>query len=150
MGAGVSGCGGHSSAPSSGPTTTLITADHWTAPASTGVRSEANFCRLLIADYQHLGSLGDAANVRVKQAIVSDVVSFAPTVIAAAPLSILADASQYLRSIAQFLTALNAAGLNAQHLQNGAAGVLLDPKVKQAGQQVMAYSAQYCHYDIGS
>lgn len=145
----MSACGGHHAAGSGGPTTTLVTSDRWAPPTTDGTASVANFCTLIVADYQHLAELSAAANLKVREQIVSDAVRFAPRVISAAPSNIASPAARYLGSMAQVLGALDAAGLNAANLKSGAAGLLFDPKVQSAGNQVIAYTAQHCHYQIG-
>lgn len=147
----LTGCGGGHSSADSGPTTTLLTADRWTPPAATGPPSTAKFCTLLVADYQHLASLAAAPKLKVRQEIITDYVDFAPTVIAFAPPTIAVAAKLYLDSIATVLRNLNAVGLDAQKLRTGAGiSLLLDPNVRTAGDAVLNFSAQYCHYDIGS
>jgi hypothetical protein len=146
----LTACGGHAAARSTGPTTTLITADNWTLPATTGPPSTANFCTLLVATYSHEGQLPQAANNKVRQSIVADYVTAAPGVIAAAPPSIAPAAKLYLHTVAQILADLNRVGLNAQKLPKGQLGpLLLDPKIKAAGTSVVNFSQRYCHYTIG-
>jgi hypothetical protein len=150
--ASAAGCGGgaHHAADAS-PSTTLVTVDHWSPPVVVGPPSSANFCTLLVANYQHLNSLADAPKLRVRQQIVTDYVAFTPKVIASAPGSIQAAASVYLGSIATVLRQLNSVGLDSAKLHSGdVAALLLNPKVRVAGDSVLAYSADDCHYDIGS
>jgi hypothetical protein len=146
----LAACGGHVSPRSTGPTTTLITTDNWTLPATAGPPSTTNFCSLLVATYSHEGQLPHAATNQVRQSIVGDYVTAAPRVIAAAPPQIASAAGIYLGSVAQILADLDRVGLNAQKLPKGQLGpLLLDPKIKAAGTAVVNFSQRYCHYTIG-
>lgn len=146
----LAACGGHASPRSTGPTTTLLTADTWALPAVSGPPSTANFCTLLVATYRHLGQLPQAANNKVRQAIVGDYITAAPTVSAAGPPQIASSARLYLSSVAQILGDLNRVGLDARKLPTGQLGpLLLDPKIKAAGNAVIDFSQKHCHYTIG-
>lgn len=147
----VTACGGGHSRPNAqGQGTPLIASDTWTPPVVTGPASAANFCTLLVATYQHVGQLPEAANSQVRQQMVRDYVDVTPRTIAAAPRPIAPAARLYLNAVAQILADLNQVGLNAQKLPRGQLGpLLLDPKIKAAGTKVIAYSQQYCHYPIG-
>lgn len=146
----LSACGGHASPRSTGPTTTLLTADTWALPAVSGPPSGAKFCTLLVATYRHLGQLPQAANNKVRQAIVGDYTTAAPTVIAAAPPPIAGAARTYLTTIVEILADLNRVGLNAKKLPQGQLGpLLLDPKVKAASTEIFDFSQKHCHYTIG-
>ncbi|MHB1533316.1 MAG: hypothetical protein ACYC1D_01635 [Acidimicrobiales bacterium] len=133
------------------PTTTVLQADHWNPPAVSGPPSTANFCTLLVADYRHLATNADATNPKVRAQILDDYAAFAPTVIAAAPPVIAPAATVYLGGIAKAVGAIAAAGLDPQKADKAdVGGVIFDPAVQQAGNQVQAFSRQYCHYDIAT
>lgn len=115
-----------------------------------GTASEANFCTLLVATYQHIGQLPLSADNTIREHIVNDYITTAPRVIAAAPPPIAAAAATYLTSVAQILTDLDKVGLNAQKLPQGQLGpLLLDPRIKAAGAAVIAYAQNNCHYAVG-
>ncbi len=148
----ASACGaGH---PSKGTTATTsasspLTSDRWKPPVVPGPPSTPKFCTLLVADYDHLGTSARAVNLKVRQQIVGDFVTFTPTVIGAAPPSIAAPAAAYLGGITRILTLLNTAGLNGAKTPQGSIGqVLLAPQFKAAGPPVTAFAQQHCRYDI--
>jgi hypothetical protein len=147
----AAGCASHASSRHvAAPTTTLITQDVWHLPPNSGLASTENFCTLLVSTYRHIGDLPHAANVRVREAIVEDYVDAAPTIIAAAPSSIASQAKVYISAVAQILAAFERVGLNGNKLPKGQLGpLLLDPQIKEAGNQVLAYSQSECHYTIG-
>jgi len=145
----LTGCASHHAA-STGPTTTLVTADQWAPPVMSGPPTTGEFCTGLVAVYQHLGNIAAAPRLQVRQQIIGDYVNFAPALIASAPPSIAAAAKLYIGSIAIALRDLDAVDLNAQKLRTGQVlGLLLNPTVRSAGNAVLAFSSQYCHYDIG-
>lgn len=144
-------CGGSHHAPKTSPNTqvTAVRADDWHPPVVSGPPSTANFCTLLVAQYTHIKTNVLAVNLRVRQQIVHDYITFTPNVIAAAPPDIAPAATVYLQAIARVLGDLNAVGLNAAKAPPGQVGaVLTDPQIQAAGAQVLGYSQQYCHYDI--
>ncbi|MDQ6837517.1 MAG: hypothetical protein M3137_04030, partial [Actinomycetota bacterium] len=148
----ASACGSEHHPRASTPTTSAaspLASDPWKPPVVAGPPSTAKFCTLLVADYDHLGTNPRAANLKVRQQIIGDFISFTPTVIAAAPTPIAAAAATYLGGITQILTILNAAGLNAAKTPQGSIGmILLDPQVSAASTQVLSFAQQNCHYNI--
>jgi hypothetical protein len=144
----LTGCGG-SAHQASGPTTTLLQRDDWTAPIVRGPASDANFCTVIIAMYQHQAQL-PSAPVRIKEQILGDFVSTVPEALAAAPPAIAAAAHTYLTDLAALLAALARNGLDYKTIPAGTlAPLVLDPNVKAAASQVLAYSQTVCHYSIG-
>ena len=138
---------GHRAATTS--TTTLLQTDSWTAPVVSGPPSSASFCTVLTAMYRHEAQLPEAST-KTKEQIVRDFLASVPTAIAQAPAPIAAPARTYLDAVAQILQSLLQAGLNYHNVQAGSlAGVLLDPSIKTAGNQVLDYSQNQCHYSIG-
>ena len=145
----VAGCssGTHKA---TGPTTTLIKADTWSAPA-VGGPSTSSFCTLVTAVYRHMAQVPFTANKQVRSQFVGDYVSTAPAMIASAPPAIASDARLYISSVAQILSALRNAGLDARNLAGGQVGsILVDPNVKSAGNNVISFVQANCHYTIGS
>jgi hypothetical protein len=129
----------------------LLQSDTWVAPHVSGPPSPGNFCTFLVAIYEHEAQLPLAATTKVKEEIVEDYVDTVPKALAEAPADIAGPAQTYLRSVAELLTYLVQAGFNPQKVRGSdLAAILLDPSVKSAGNQVLAYSSEYCHYDIGS
>jgi hypothetical protein len=144
----LSGCGGAGHA-RGGPATTLLARDDWTAPSVTGPPSAANFCTVLTAMYRHESEL-PIATQKIKEQIVRDFVATVPEALAAAPAPIAPAAHTYLVSLAAVLRALDQAGLDYRRIPAGTlTPLLLDPNVKTAGNQVLAYSQTVCHYTIG-
>ena len=140
--------GGHPR--SSGPTTTLLTRDRWTPPALTGGPSTQNFCTAVVAVYRHMAQL-PSATTSVKEQILGDYVSEAPTMVAEAPPAVAADARLYIPGVAVILGDLQNAGLNGKKITDSRiAELLLDPKVKAAGSNVIAFVQANCNYTIGS
>lgn len=141
--------GGHPR--STGPTTTLLTADRWSPPALTGGPSTQNFCAVVVAVYMHMAQLPFAATTKVKEQILGDYVSTAPTMVAAAPPPVAADAKVYIPGVAVILGDLRDAGLNGKKITDPrVADLLLDPRVKAAGRNVISFVQDNCHYSIGS
>lgn len=133
------------------PSPHLLRADNWSPPVVEGPPSAANFCALLTAVYRHEQQLPDAASSAVKEAIVRDYVSTVPAIEAEAPAPIAAAARTYLGGVARVLAALDSAGLDYRKVPAGTLGpVLLDPAVKSAGNEVLAYSENTCHYNIAT
>jgi hypothetical protein len=144
----IAGCGGPSHA-ARGPTTTLLARDDWTAPSVTGPPSAANFCTVLTAMYRHESEL-PVAPQKIKELIVGDFVATVPEALAAAPPSIAPAARTYLTDLAAVLSALDQVGLDYRRIPAGTlTPLLLDPSVKAAANQVLAYSQTVCHYTIG-
>lgn len=147
---GLSACG--SKPPrraSSAPASRVVEADHWTPPRADGTPSTAGFCKLLVADYQHVNTLVEAPKLSVRERIVKDYVSFAPRVQSAAPPQIAPAAHLYLSSVATVMRDLLKAGLDPTKVTGTqAAHLVTNPAVVAAGQQLMAFSARYCHYEI--
>lgn len=138
-----------SSAQPTAPTTTLLRADDWTPPPVSGPPSPAGFCSVLTAMYRHEAEL-PRATTAVKEQILRDYVNTVPAALAAAPADIAPAARTYLTSVASILSALAAAGLDYKKIQKGSlTPLLLDPQIKAAGNQVLAYSQTQCHYAIG-
>lgn len=149
----AAGCSSGHHRAAAAATTTLppdaVTVDRWTPPALSGGPSTANFCAALTAIYRHMGSLPHAATRAVGKAIISDYVSYEPTVVAQAPPQIHADASAYLGAVSVFLTDLVKADLDEAKLPPGALGGLATPPVKTATTALLGYSQTQCHYTIG-
>jgi len=151
----LAACGGHGAAKAArraapGPTTTAVVADTWSPPVVAGPPSTATFCTLLVATYAHIGTLPRAASLRVRQDIVSDYVRLTPHVVAAAPPQIAEAAKLYLTTVATVLTLVNRVGLDASRLPKGQLSeLLLDPRVRAAGDAVVNFSQQDCRYTIG-
>lgn len=148
----LSGCGTahrHSSARPPVTATTLVQVDTWTAPTVSGPPSPASFCAVLTAMYRHEAQI-PLATQSVKEQILRDYVRTVPEALAAAPADIAPAARTYLNSVAQILSALAAAGLDYKKIKPGTlTPLLLDPQIKAAGNQVLAYSQSQCHYTIG-
>lgn len=133
-----------------GPTTTLIKVDTWTAPV-VGPPGTTSFCTLVTAVYRHMAQVPFTANKQVRSQFVGDYVSTAPAMIASAPPAIASDARLYISSVAQILSALRNAGLDAHNLAGGPVGsILVDPNVKAAGNNVISFVQFNCHYTIGA
>ncbi len=116
----------------------------------TGQPSNASFCAVLTAMYRHEAEL-PAATTDVKKQILGDYVRTVPLALAAAPSDIAPAARTYLTSVAHILAALAAAGLDYRRIKPGTlTPLLLDPRIKAAGNQVLAYSQSQCHYSIGA
>lgn len=148
----LSACGGspprHAAAP---PTTvtTLMQTDRWSAPRLNGPPSAANFCTVLTAMYRHEAQL-PLATTPVKEQILRDYVRTVPEALSAAPPAIEPAARTYLTSVASILSSLAAAGLDYKKIKPGSlTALLLDPQIKAAGNQVLAYSQTQCHFAIG-
>lgn len=147
--AGATACGGARPAPKAAPG--AVAADRWAPPRAAGPPSVGGFCALLVADYRHIAAVARAPKLSVREQIVKDYVSFAPAVMAAAPPQIAPAARLYLTSIATVMGDLDAAGLDAAKVSGTRAATLVtDPQVVSAGDQLLAFSRQYCHYDIAS
>jgi hypothetical protein len=146
----VAGCSVGGDHRAAGPTTTLITVDRWTAPTVNGAGTDS-FCSVVTSVYQHMAQLPLAADNRIRSQFVGDYVSTAPAMVAAAPPAVAADAKLYFTSVAQILAALRNAGLDARRIAGSRVGsILLDPTVKAAGNNVIAFVQGNCHYTIGS
>jgi hypothetical protein len=131
-------------------TTTLVTTDTWVAPIVVGPPSAHNFCTLLIAAYQHVGTLASARDLKVRQEIVADFVSITPRIIAEAPATIAPSATTYFQTVGGVLSTLNAHGLNVANLKPGQSNSgLLSAKMQSATEALNTYTAQSCHYTIG-
>lgn len=144
----LTGCGGHGRH-SSAPTTTLLQTDEWKAPVVSGPPSSQNFCTVLVAMYSHQGEMTIAAPA-VKKRILTDFISTVPEALANAPADIAAPARTYLTGLSGVLNAVVNAGLDYKKVPAGTfTPLLLDPKIKAAGTQVLDYSRTVCHYTIG-
>lgn len=147
----VSSCSGGGHPRSTGPTTTLLTADRWSPPVVNGGPSTQNFCALAVSVYTHMAQLPFAATTRIKEQILGDYVSTAPMMVAAAPAPVADDAKVYITGVAVILGDLRDAGLNGKKITDPrVADLLLDPRVKAAGRNVIAFVQDNCHYSIGS
>lgn len=99
--------------------------------------------------YSHQAQL-PAATQAVKEQILGDFVATVPEALAFAPPGIEPAARTYLTSLAALLSALRADGLEYAKVPAGTlTPFLLDPGIKAAGNQVLAYSTTVCHYTIG-
>lgn len=115
----------------------------------TGPPSTASFCAALTAMYRHEAEL-PLATTPVKEQILRDYVSTVPEALAVAPADIAPAARTYLTSVATILSSLASAGLDYKKIEPGSlTPLLLDPQIKAAGNQVLAYSQTQCHYTIG-
>jgi hypothetical protein len=133
----------------SGTSGQLIRTDNWSPPALAGAPSAATFCALVTAVYEHEAELPRAATTKVKEQIVGDYISAVPQMVAAAPPDIAPAARTYFEGIARILRDLTRAGLDYRKLPAGTLGpLLLDPAMKAAGNQVIAYSQTTCHYNL--
>ncbi|HVA74142.1 MAG TPA: hypothetical protein VNF71_06220 [Acidimicrobiales bacterium] len=125
--------------------------DRWTPPVLTGGPSTENFCTAVVATYKHMAQLSFAANDKVRKQFLGDYVAEAPTMIASAPPEIAPDAKLYIESVAEILADLQRAGLNGKKISDPQlAQLLLDPKVKAAGSNVIGFVQTNCHYSIGT
>ena len=116
----------------------------------TGQPSEASFCTVLTAMYRHEAQV-PLATTAVKEQILRDYVDTVPMAVAVAPADIAPAARTYLTSVDHILSALAAAGLDYKKIKPGTlTPLLLDPRIKAAGNQVLAYSQSQCHYTIGA
>ena len=117
----------------------------------TGGPSTQNFCTAVVAVYRHMTQLPFASTAKVKEQILGDYVSETPAMVAAAPPAVAADARLYLTAVAVILDDLQKAGLNGKKITDPRlADLLLDPKVKASGRNVIAFVQDNCHYTIGS
>lgn len=92
-----------------------------------------------------------AATNKVREQILGDYVAEAPAMVGAAPAPVAADARLYITSVAVILADLQKAGLNGKKITDPKlAQLLLDPQVKAAGNNVIAFVRDNCHYAIGS
>jgi hypothetical protein len=133
------------------PIPRAVTRDDWTPPSTAGSPSTGTFCRLLIADYEHVQQSAIATTSQVKTQIVEDFVHFTPTVVAAAPTDISGAAGTYLGGIADVLDILATHGFNAADAPKGSIGnILFNGQVTAAEGQLRAWALQHCGYDITS
>jgi hypothetical protein len=101
--------------------------------------------------YRHEAKLPQAADRAVKEQFLRDYAAAVPEVEAEAPPAVAGAARTYLGAVARILSAMAAAGLDYRKVPAGTlAPLLLDPSVKAAGNQVLAYSETTCHYDIAN
>lgn len=123
--------------------------DRWEPPQLAGPPGRANFCRALEAIYTHTGQLSRVVSRTVTEAILSDYVSYSPTLIAEAPADIHTDAAAYLGAVASFLDQFVAAGLDYSRLPPGALSPLTSPTVRSAYSRLAGYSTSQCGFTIG-
>lgn len=151
LAASTSACGGSHRPRASGPTTTLVTVDRWVPPVITGGPGTDNFCTAVVSVYKHMAELSFAANDKVRKQFLGDYVREAPVMIASAPPAIAPDAKLYIESVSEILGDLQRAGLNGKEITDPQlAQLLLDPKVKAAGSNVIGFVQANCHYYIGT
>ncbi len=148
---GLTGCSaGHGRAQ---PAATLppgtITVDRWIPPVLSGGPSTSNFCTALTAVYQHMADLQHVVSKKVAEDMLSDYVSYAPTVIAESPPDMHTNASLYIGAVSSYLHDLVVAGLDLGHLRAGALQPLANPRVNAAYSSLYGYSQTECHYTIG-
>lgn len=146
----LAACGGGGHARSSAPTTTLLKADRWTRPVVPTGPSTENFCTVVVDVYKHMTDASFAATDKVRSQILGDYVAEAPTMVSTAPPQVAAAATVYFGSVAAILGDLQKAGLNGKKITDPRlAQLLLDPKVKAAGNTVIAFVQDNCRYTIG-
>ncbi len=124
----------------------------WPPPdgLTSGPPSPARFCQLLIDDYQHLKTTGQAHGTAALVAITSDYVSFAPTLEAAAPQSIAPDAKVYVNAVSNLLRAMDRDSFNVLAVPPGLVTILNGPAVSAAYSALSAFSDSKCHYDLAA
>lgn len=144
---------GHHSALPPASTTSLppgaVETDVWVPPDLSGGASETNFCAAITAIYRHEGELPHVASPTVSSAILGDYISYAPTVIAAAPPDIRPSAATYIDAVSSYLRELVAAKLNMGNLHSGALSPLAGTGVSTAYANLHNYVQTDCHYTIG-
>lgn len=148
---GAAACsGGHGNRAAPGPAAPgSITVDAWKPPQLTGPPSAAGFCSGLVAIYRHMAELSHAGSVRVTKQILSDYVTFAPTLVAQSPASLHPAAAAYIDAVAGYLQTLARAGLDFSRLPAGSLAPLSSPAVGAAYSQLTSFSSSQCHYVIG-
>ncbi len=145
--AGALACAGCAGSPRAKPSATV---DRWHPPQVTGPPSTSNFCTLLVADYRHVATLTAARGTAAKERIADDFANLMPRVIAEAPPSIAAAARTYLTDVATIVRAISEAGLNPSKVKSTEPAELIkSPQFRAAGQQLLTFSADDCHYVIG-
>ena len=124
----------------------------WPPPAdlTSGPPSASRFCRLLVDDYQHLKSTGQAHGTAALIAITGDYVSFAPTLEAAAPASIAADTKVYVNTVAALLHAMDQRSFNVLTVPPNLVTNLNGPAVSAAYSALSGYATSQCHYDLAA
>lgn len=126
-----------------------ITVDRWSPPALSGGPSLANFCAALTAVYRHMADLPHVVSRKVSKEILSDYVSYAPTVIAESPPDVRGSASLYVGTVSAYLHQLVRADLDMGRLTSGALQPLTSPSVDAAYSSLSGYAQTKCHYTIG-
>lgn len=136
-----------------GTATTLppgtVTVDRWSPPALSGGPSRANFCAALTSVYRHMAELPHVVSRKVSKDILSDYVSYAPTVIAESPPDVRGSAALYVGTVSAYLRQLVRADLEMGHLTSGALQPLTSPSVNAAYSSLSGYAQTQCHYTIG-
>jgi hypothetical protein len=149
-GIGPLACGSTSGHKSSGPTTTLVKVDRWHPPPIPAGPGIPGFCASVVSIYKHVALIPYAANQKIRMQFVHDYLSQVPTMISSAPAEIAPDARTYFTSVGQILGDLQSAGLNPKRISDPNLGqLLLDPTIKAAGDRVISYVRDNCHYTIG-
>ncbi len=126
-----------------------VTVDRWTPPVLSGPPSTANFCAALTAIYQHTAELPHVLSKKVSEDILSDYVSYAPTVIAESPSVVHSSAAVYMGAVSNYLRQLVRADLDLGRLPPGSLQGLSAPSVQTAYSSLFGYSQMECHYTIG-
>jgi hypothetical protein len=125
--------------------------DRWTPPRVSGPPSAANFCTLLLASYKHVNTVASLKDVKVRDEVLGDWVKEVPPLLAEAPPTIAAPAKVYLTAVAGVLDHLARRPMTSADAGGSTMlATLTNPAVVQAGNQLFAFSRQYCHYDLSS
>lgn len=112
--------------------------------------SKDGYCTSVVSIYKHVALIPYAANQRVRLQMVNDYLREVPTMIATAPQTVASDSRLYFAAVAQILTDLQKAGLNPKKLSDPNLGhVLLDPSIRAAGDRLITFVKDNCHYTIG-
>jgi hypothetical protein len=104
----------------------------------------------VVSIYKHLALLPYAANQKVRAEMVKDYLGEVPAMIATAPQSVASDSKLYFTTVAEILGDLQRAGLDPRKLSDPNLGhLLLDPTIKAAGDRIIGFVRDNCHYVIG-
>jgi hypothetical protein len=143
----LGGCGGSHAAPAG--SSHLVTSDHWSPPAVSGPPSTESFCTVVVALYRHEAELPQAANVKVREELLSDYTATVPRLLAAAPPPIAGAARSYFEPAAAVYAQLIKVGLDYHKLRAGSLAPLASKAFELASQAVISFTQSHCHYTIG-